>query len=94
MRHLLLLRHDHANLPHGVVKNHFYRDVTTKEGQGAQRHPDVDDGEGGDDVRLRLDALLRHCCPRPTGEGWFLLTAQYSYYYFSFIATLISFLTV
>ena len=93
MRHLLLLRQHHARLPHGVVEDVTgRRDVAAEEGQRAPRHPDADDGEGGDDVRLRLDALLRHRPARPDRPGWFLLTTQYSCCYF--VATLVSFLTV
>ena len=68
MRHLLLLRRHHAHLPHGDVTNLCLCDVTgAEEGQGAQRRPHVDDGEGGDHFRVRMDALLRH---GRTGGAW------------------------
>ena len=72
MRHLLLLRHDHAHLPHSDVTDGRERDVTgAEERQGAQHCPHVDDGEGGYHVCLRLVALLRHGRSRHTRKGLF-----------------------
>ena len=91
MRHLLLLRRHHAHLPHGDVTNLCFCDVTgAEEGQGAQRRPHVDDGEGGDNFRVRMDALLRH---GRTGGAWAgLFTTIVVFFIIFYIVTLVIFL--
>ena len=91
MRHLLLLRRHHAHLPHGDVTNLCLCDVTgAEEGQGAQRRPHVDDGEGSDHFRVRMDALLRH---GRTGGAWAgLFTTIVVFFIIFYIVTLVIFL--